>query len=159
MEPTARWFIDDEQKNIVLRAERALTKGEEITISYGSKSNEELLYLYGFALPNNPNDRVTLPVSLAPDDPLLDEKLTLLRSLELPARLTLDRDGHLTKESETLVKILSPPSTDSSYLLELFEDYQKALNASTSNSMQFVACYLESQKSIIAKAIDSLRPS
>jgi hypothetical protein len=30
--------------------------GEELTISYGDKGNEELLLLYGFAQPQNPHE-------------------------------------------------------------------------------------------------------
>jgi hypothetical protein len=34
--------------------------GEELMISYGDKSNEELLMLYGFAVPGNPHDMIML---------------------------------------------------------------------------------------------------
>ncbi|XP_076941669.1 uncharacterized protein LOC143611336 [Bidens hawaiensis] len=38
--------------------EAHLQVGEEISISYGNKGNEELLYLYGFVTDNNPNDYI-----------------------------------------------------------------------------------------------------
>lgn len=148
----------------MLRAERTLAAGDEITISYGSKSNEELLYLYAFALPNNPNDRVTIPVSLSSDDSLAEEKLLLIQSLNLPARLTVNIDGHLNDESKVLAKILSAPSMDlvqdthpcySSYLLDLFKDYQNKLN-SCSDQTVFVKYYLDGQKSILEKAMQHL---
>jgi hypothetical protein len=43
--------------------------GEELCISYGDKGNEELLLLYGFALPANPHETLMLLCPLpAPDD-------------------------------------------------------------------------------------------
>lgn len=36
-------------------AQRPIPK-KEISISYGNKGNEELLYLYGFVIDNNPDD-------------------------------------------------------------------------------------------------------
>ncbi len=36
--------------------------------SYGDKSNEELLFLYGFTLPGNPHDRLMLHVPLPRGD-------------------------------------------------------------------------------------------
>ncbi|KAF6263984.1 hypothetical protein COO60DRAFT_266676 [Scenedesmus sp. NREL 46B-D3] len=42
--------------------------GEELTISYGDKGNEELLLLYGFALPANPHESLMLLCPLPPVD-------------------------------------------------------------------------------------------
>jgi hypothetical protein len=162
---SARWFIDDETHYLILRSERILNPGEEITICYGSKSNEELLYLYCFALPINPNDRVTLPVSLLPDDVLLDDKLQLIRELELPPRLTLDGNGNLSHESNRLVKILSAqtqPTIDKDheyyrpYLLDLLNEYLNNLNMCSDNE-KFIKYYLDSQKLIVQKAIEYLK--
>jgi hypothetical protein len=165
LDANARWFIDDETHNIILRSERILNSDEEITISYGSKSNEELLYLYGFALPINSNDRVTLPVSLLPDDILLEDKLELIRELKLPPRLTLDINGHLSNESNRLVKILSAQSQTTidkdneyyiPYLLNLFNEYLNRLNM-CSDDEKFIKYYLYSQKLIVQKAIENLK--
>jgi len=40
--------------------------GEELTISYGEKGNEELLLLYGFALPQNPAETLMLLCPMPP---------------------------------------------------------------------------------------------
>ena len=138
---------------------------EEITIDYGLKSNEELLYLYEFALSVNPNDRVTLPVSLLSDDILLEDKLRLIQELKLPPRLTLDINGHLNDESYRLVKILSAQTRATidkenkyykSYLNNLYNEYLHKLNI-CSDEKQFIKYYLDSQKLIIRKAIDNLK--
>ncbi|CAF1113429.1 unnamed protein product [Rotaria sordida] len=164
---SARWFIDDETHNLILRSERKLNPDEEITINYGLKSNEELLYLYGFTLSNNPNDRITLPVNLLPDDILLEDKLQLIQELKLLPRLTLDINGHLNNESNRLVKILSAQTYETinkeneyykPYLLNLFNEYLNKLNmCSDDDNEKFIKYYLYSQKLIIQKAIDNLK--
>jgi len=163
LEANARWFIDDETHNIILRSERNLNREEEITISYGPKSNEELLYLYGFALPNNPNDRVTVPVSLSSDDNLLGEKLQLIRELKLPPRLTFDSNGQLSEESKRLAMILSSQSIATfdqqhqfyaSFILNLLNEYLEKLNSCCEGEGEgvFIQRYLSSQKLIMEKA-------
>ncbi len=165
MNASARWFIDDETHNLILRSERTLNSGEEITISYGSKSNEELLYLYGFALPINSNDRVTLPVSLLPDDSLLDDKLRLIQEFKLPPRLTLNVDGNLSYESNQLAKILSAQTQATidqeneyyaPYLRNLFNEYLNKLNMCSDDEI-FIKYYLDSQKLIVQNAIENLK--
>lgn len=42
--------------------------GEELTISYGDKGNEELLLLYGFTQQQNPNETLMLLCPLPPPD-------------------------------------------------------------------------------------------
>jgi hypothetical protein len=165
-EPSARWFIDDDSQDVILRAERILHDNDEITISYGTKSNEELLYLYGFTLNNNHHDRVTIPVCLTVDDPLVNDKLQLIETLKLPARLTIDRHGQLTDQSKQLAHILSTTSLDrldetnvfyTSYLLSLFDEYRQKLDLCSSDSTSITRYYLDSQKSIIEQAIEHMK--
>lgn len=67
---------------------------EQIYISYGQKSNAELLLLYGFALERNPYNSVDVTVSISPrtvavaaanegveEDPLAQEKLDFLETV------------------------------------------------------------------------------
>ncbi|UJR22626.1 hypothetical protein I4U23_025667 [Adineta vaga] len=161
----ARWFIDDTTHNLILRSERVLKIDEEITICYGTKSNEELLYLYGFALSTNPYDRVTLPVSLSPDDALLEDKLHLVKELNLPPRLTFNINGHLTDESNRLVKILSAQTQATidqeneyykPYLRNLLNEYLDNLNLCSDQEI-FTKYYLDSQKLIVQKVLDNLK--
>ena len=165
LDANARWFIDDATHNIVLRSERTLNPDEEITINYGLKSNEELLYSYDFTLLVNPNDCVTLPVSLLSDDILLQDKFQLIQELELPPRLTVDINGHLNDESHRLVQILSAQTRATidrenkhykSYLYNLYNECLHKLNM-CSDEKQFIKYYLDSQKLIIRKAIDNLK--
>ena len=43
--PTANWDVADDGGLVLLASETGLASGEEVTISYGDKSNEELLWL------------------------------------------------------------------------------------------------------------------
>ncbi|XP_031267752.1 uncharacterized protein LOC116126187 isoform X1 [Pistacia vera] len=59
-------------------AQKPIPDEKEISISYGNKGNEELLYLYGFVIDNNPDDYLMLVQSeicafLVVVDILLDE--------------------------------------------------------------------------------------
>lgn len=43
---------------------RSVAAGEEVFVSYGAKSNAELLLFYGFALSGNPYDDMPLSLEL-----------------------------------------------------------------------------------------------
>ncbi|GJP75058.1 hypothetical protein CLOP_g5557 [Closterium sp. NIES-67] len=65
----------------------------EVTISYGDKGNEELLFLYGFAIRNNPHERLMLnyPAAQLQDDPCADTKLQLLAIQDLSLQWIIPR--------------------------------------------------------------------
>ncbi|KAG7034462.1 Ribulose-1,5 bisphosphate carboxylase/oxygenase large subunit N-methyltransferase, chloroplastic [Cucurbita argyrosperma subsp. argyrosperma] len=79
---------------------------EEVSISYGNKGNEELLYLYGFVIENNPDDylMVHYPLEAIQNVPFSDSKMQLLEVQKaemrclLPRRL-LDHGFHPPKTS------------------------------------------------------------
>jgi hypothetical protein len=66
--------------------------GCEVTIDYGGKSNEELLFLYGFALPRNEAEVLTVVCPLPPPgqwDEQLQARLALLERRGLRPQLHL----------------------------------------------------------------------
>ncbi|XP_008462641.1 uncharacterized protein LOC103500952 isoform X1 [Cucumis melo] len=79
---------------------------EEVSISYGNKGNEELLYLYGFVMEDNPDDylMVHYPLEAIQNASFSDSKLQLLELQKaemrclLPRRL-LDHGFHPPKTS------------------------------------------------------------
>jgi len=88
------WLFKDGEEEIILYADRGYRQMEQIYISYGQKSNAELLLLYGFALERNPYNSVDVTVSISPrtaavaaandgidEDPLAQEKLDFLLSV------------------------------------------------------------------------------
>jgi hypothetical protein len=80
-----------------------LTPGSEITINYGDKSNEELLYLYGFALEGNAHDILMVGCPLPPPsdwDETLHARVQLLRARGLTPQVFLPA-AHLYAASES----------------------------------------------------------
>ncbi|XP_058008337.1 uncharacterized protein LOC110637071 isoform X2 [Hevea brasiliensis] len=78
----------------LLSAEQTPLQSEkEISISYGNKGNEELLYLYGFVIDNNPDDylMVHYPVEAIQNDPFLDSKMQLLEAQKAEMRCLLPK--------------------------------------------------------------------
>ncbi|GBG92010.1 hypothetical protein CBR_g54105 [Chara braunii] len=68
--------------------EETLEGGEEICISYGDKGNEELLFLYGFVLNDNPNDSLMVhyPLERSELDDLWEWMVVLLQAQLSPVR-------------------------------------------------------------------------
>jgi hypothetical protein len=88
------WLVKTGDEEVVLFADRSYRKMEQIYISYGPKSNADLLLLYGFAVERNPFNSVDVTVGIAPrsksfvraiaedtnaaGDPLAEEKIEFL---------------------------------------------------------------------------------
>jgi len=90
------WLFKNGEEEIILFADRGYRRMEQIYISYGQKSNAELLLLYGFAVERNPYNSVDVTVAIAPltesfvkelnddtipVDPLAEEKAAFLESV------------------------------------------------------------------------------
>ncbi|KAF5811680.1 putative methyltransferase transcription regulator SET family [Helianthus annuus] len=96
----------------LLSVEEARLKiGEEISISYGNKGNEELLYLYGFVTDSNPNDYIMVhyPAEAIKDAPFSQTKLQLLEAQKAEMRCLLSKKsldhGFFSSEKETRDKV------------------------------------------------------
>eukprot|EP00850_Spirogloea_muscicola_P003668 SM000015S01168 [mRNA] locus=s15:99383:103370:- [translate_table: standard] len=96
----ARWDVDDElgtasglpnSMYLVTGPGVTLAPDQEVCISYGNKSNEELLFLYGFVIKDNPHDHVMIhyPASALGEDPACEAKAELLRVQGLSLRWLL----------------------------------------------------------------------
>lgn len=98
-EPTA-YYEEDRNDDIVLllRPSRGVSRGDEVTISYGeAKPAAEMLFSYGFIDKDSNAQGLTLPLEAFPDDPLAKAKLHIFKA---PATLKLSRtDGKLEWES------------------------------------------------------------
>ncbi len=88
------WLFKNGAEEVILYADRGYRQMEQIYISYGQKSNAELLLLYGFALERNPYNSVDVTVSIAPrtaavaaanegveEDPLAQQKIDFLAAV------------------------------------------------------------------------------
>ncbi|OMP06217.1 hypothetical protein CCACVL1_01671 [Corchorus capsularis] len=78
---------DKSSQGVVFTTDRAYQPGEQVFISYGRKSNGELLLSYGFVPKEgtNPSDSAELPLSLKKSDKCYKEKLEALRKHGLSA--------------------------------------------------------------------------
>ncbi|KAL3821618.1 hypothetical protein ACJIZ3_007523 [Penstemon smallii] len=78
---------DKSSQGVVFTTDRAYQPGEQVFISYGRKSNGELLLSYGFVPREgtNPRDSVELSVSLIKSDSCYKEKLEALKKHGLSA--------------------------------------------------------------------------
>lgn len=73
---------DGVKVQLQLHTGASVSKGSELFISYGDKSNEELLLLHGFVIDHNPSDYLMLHCPLPPTDQwddLLSARMELLR--------------------------------------------------------------------------------
>uniref|UniRef100_A0A7N0T2I1 SET domain-containing protein n=2 Tax=Kalanchoe fedtschenkoi TaxID=63787 RepID=A0A7N0T2I1_KALFE len=100
LRPGATWEVDRKGSitgipvaMYLLSAEQTPVPNQELTISYGDKGNEELLYLYGFVMDNNPDDylMVHYPVESLQSAPCSDAKSQLLQAQNAEMRCLLPR--------------------------------------------------------------------
>jgi hypothetical protein len=92
---TGDWLFKTGEEEVILYADRSYRRMEQIYISYGPKSNADLLLLYGFAVERNPFNSVDVTVAIAPRtesfvkaiadadipvDPLAEEKISFLEN-------------------------------------------------------------------------------
>ncbi|RYP90706.1 hypothetical protein DL770_003171 [Monosporascus sp. CRB-9-2] len=67
---------DNDQVLLLIRDGSHIPPGTEITINYGhEKSAAEMLFSYGFIDPHSTTERISLPLELINDDPLIKAKL------------------------------------------------------------------------------------
>ncbi|XP_039135148.1 uncharacterized protein LOC120272391 isoform X2 [Dioscorea cayenensis subsp. rotundata] len=105
----ATWGVDGDgsvtgipvSMHLILAESNTLEAGKEILISYGNKGNEELLYLYGFVIDNNPDDylMVHYPMEAFQNVPFADRKARLLEIQKAEFRCLLPRAGVVSARS------------------------------------------------------------
>uniref|UniRef100_A0A803MQ21 SET domain-containing protein n=1 Tax=Chenopodium quinoa TaxID=63459 RepID=A0A803MQ21_CHEQI len=98
IKPAAMWEVDSTGTTSGVPLSMFLLSvnseiGKEITISYGNKGNEELLYLYGFIIEDNPDDylMVHYPAGALQNDPFADSKTQLLQVEKAELRCLLPK--------------------------------------------------------------------
>lgn len=126
----------DPQQGFTVRTTREYEPGEQLCINYGRHNNLRLLRNYGFTLPSNPLDIISIPLptdlqDLKPNDPALNQKVELLRALQLDTKrslrsLEVTQGGDLTPQSRQWLQLSLASSED---LQSLFE--QASMTSST----------------------------
>ncbi|XP_008802701.2 ribulose-1,5 bisphosphate carboxylase/oxygenase large subunit N-methyltransferase, chloroplastic isoform X1 [Phoenix dactylifera] len=105
---------DKSSQGIVFMTDRSYQPGEQVFISYGKKSNGELLLSYGFVPKEgaNPNDSVELSLSLNKSDKCYKEKLEALQKygLSMPQRFPLQITGWPLEMTAYAYLVVCPPN-------------------------------------------------
>ncbi|XAR55243.1 [Ribulose-bisphosphate carboxylase]-lysine N-methyltransferase [Bertholletia excelsa] len=123
---------DKSSKGVVFKTDRPYEPGEQVFISYGKKSNGELLLSYGFVPREgtNPSDSVELLLSIKKSDKCYKEKLEALKKYGLsmsqcyPVQIT----GWPVELMAYAYLAVSPPS-----MITMFDE----MAASASNKITF----------------------
>jgi hypothetical protein len=106
------WYLDTETRCFTIKANRDITKGEEIFVSYGSHGNTKYLFFYGFTIPDN-STPLTYSFHFHEDKITLKNPIELLEPIvnfRKSKRTSITKVKHevlvLEKFSKELVKVL-----------------------------------------------------
>ncbi|PIA65466.1 hypothetical protein AQUCO_00100751v1 [Aquilegia coerulea] len=147
---------DKSSKGIVFTTDRPYQPGEQVFISYGKKSNGELLLSYGFVPKEgtNPSDSVELSLSLNKSDKCYKEKSEALRKhgLSVSQRFPLQITGWPLELMAYAYLAVSPPDMRNS-----FEEMAAA--ASTKTTSKKDMRYMEIEEQALQFILDSCETS
>jgi histone-lysine N-methyltransferase SETD3 len=152
---TGDWLFKTGGEEVILYADRGYRKMEQIYISYGPKSNADLLLLYGFALERNPFNSVDVTVSIAPRtkelvkavfdenanvevDPLAEEKIEFLKRVGRSNTVDFPcyADRYPTEMLEFLRLMMMTPDDTMGKPLRDF-DYTRTISAANEAAILF----------------------
>ncbi|KAK9152374.1 hypothetical protein Syun_010683 [Stephania yunnanensis] len=123
---------DKSSKGIVFTTDRPYQPGEQVFISYGNKSNGELLLSYGFVPKEgtNPSDSVELSLAIKKSDKCYKEKSEALRKFGLPTvqRFPLRITGWPLELMAFAYLVVSPPK-----MIRQFEEMAEAASNKEAN--------------------------
>lgn len=135
---------DKTSRGVVFTTDRSYQPGEQVFISYGNKSNGELLLSYGFVPREgtNPSDSVELPLSLKRSDKCYEEKAEALRKhgLTTSQRFPLQITGWPLELMAYSYLVVSPPS-----MIRVFEEMAAAASNKTPSKKDIRYPELEEQ--------------
>ncbi|GLT51409.1 hypothetical protein SLA2020_248220 [Shorea laevis] len=147
---------DSSSKTVVFLTDRAYQAGEQVFISYGKKSNGELLLSYGFVPSEgtNPSDSVELPLSLKKSDKCYKEKLEALskHGLSVSECFPLQITGWPSELMAYAYLAVSPPSMSGQF-------EQMAAAASNKTSYKKGIRYPEIEERALRFILDSCEAS
>ena len=119
-------LIEIEDGSYEIQAIYPLEPGTEITVMYGKLSNSGLVNYWGFVMPDNKLDTVTLDVAITANAPLAAEKQRVL--LEHSDRLTMR-----PKEADSALSLLRILSSDAPEIRPFFFRYLPPKSNSVAN--------------------------
>lgn len=151
---TGDWLFKTGEEEVILFADRGYRRMEQVYISYGPKSNADLLLLYGFAVERNPFNSVDVTVSISRktlnEDPLLEEKIAFLDNVgrENTVDFPCYADRYPIEMLEYLrLMVMTPEDTDGKSLSEF--DYSRPI--STANEASVLSSVIEAVRQQLDK--------
>ncbi|KAK4437482.1 Ribulose-1,5 bisphosphate carboxylase/oxygenase large subunit N-methyltransferase, chloroplastic [Sesamum alatum] len=147
---------DKSSQGVVFTTDRAYQPGEQVFISYGKKSNGELLLSYGFVPREgtNPRDSVELSLSLKKSDKCYKEKLEALKKHGLSAsqRFPIQITGWPVELMAYAYLAVSPPS-----MKNRFDEMAAAASNKTTSKKDIV--YREIEEEALQFILDTCETS
>ncbi|CAN4110131.1 unnamed protein product [Withania somnifera] len=147
---------DKSSQGIVFTTDRAYLPGEQVFISYGRKSNGELLLSYGFVPREgtNPSDSVELSMSLKKSDKCFKEKVEALKKHGLSASecFPIQVTGWPLELMAFAYLVVSPPS-----MSRQFEEMAAAASNKTTSKKDIK--YPEIEEEALQFILDSCESS
>ncbi|VFQ60523.1 unnamed protein product [Cuscuta campestris] len=144
---------DESSQGIVFKTDRAYQPDEQVFISYGKKSNGELLLSYGFVPREgtNPNDSVELSVSINKSDKCYKEKLEILQKhgLSTSERYPVQITGWPKELMAYAYLAVSPPKMN-----RKFEEMAAAASNRTPSSKKGMIRYSEIEEDALQYILD-----
>jgi hypothetical protein len=120
-----------------------LQPGQEICFSYGPFPNEKLLLVYGFCIPNNPHDAMSIFAPMSPNDPWFNEKSQLLKSVcgiedtNAPHSLKLESDRVIPDSLLSVLRVIGIQSLEDIVALSHTNSTQKYIDVISVTNEQF----------------------
>ncbi|KAJ1630143.1 hypothetical protein T492DRAFT_1005533 [Pavlovales sp. CCMP2436] len=149
---------------IVCYADRMYGQMEQVYLSYGKRSNQELLLLYGFVIDRNPFDEVVLRVAIDPElTPRFAEKSAFLKrggrkdSLSFPLRVDRFPDELIHWEAARAAVVDACAAALSNYPRTIEEDRKliadKACRALLGDKQYMALRLCMNEKGILERAV------
>lgn len=76
-EVNTTWYFDDDKRVFVVQATRLIPSGAQVYDSYGQKNDLQLLYTYGFYMPENEYGNIIIPQSHGQQDLVIPRNISL----------------------------------------------------------------------------------
>ena len=103
-DPNISWYYDNSKCQFIMRANRHIKNSTELTDTYGKKCNSQMLLFYGFALPSNKYNTLTINIEHAKQRTRSDlKKMSMFAKLD--GYLKKDLNDPFTREMFTFLRI------------------------------------------------------
>ena len=109
--PNTHWYYDNNKDCFIMKSNRGIPNRYEITDTYGNKCNSQMLLYYGFALPNNIYNTLTIEYK-NDDNRTRSERRKYELQSEIRGELRRNITDQFTKNLFTFLRILAANDTE-----------------------------------------------